>query len=302
MEHIEMLSDADVAEVQKSASLFQGVEKSTADLRSLLDTLCGLRWLTAGMKKKERTLFEAPLFETLGRQPNDAFKLLAHGPDAIDSQTTDGIAHSRTEDDIVIPVRTVIVIPTQRLIRHSRESDVVRHSRERTLSVIPAKATLSVIPAKAGIHLRLTPWTPVFTGVTRKSQKPSVIPAKATLPVIPAQRVIVIPAKAMLSVIPAKAGIHLRPTPWTPVFTGVTNQMTSPTVIPAKAMLSVIPAKAGIHLRPAPWTPVFTGVTNQMTSPTVIPAKAMLSVIPAKAGIHLLPIPLTPIPTGVTIP
>ena len=103
MEHIELLSDADVAEVRESASLFQGVEKSTADLRSLLDVLCGLRWLTAGMKKKERTLFEAPLFETLGRQPNDAFKLLAHGPDAIESQTTDGIAHSRahsrTEDD-----------------------------------------------------------------------------------------------------------------------------------------------------------------------------------------------------------
>ena len=30
--------------------------------------------------------------------------------------------------------------------------------------------------------------------------------------------------------------------------------------------VTVIPAKAGIHLRPTPWTPVFTGVTNQMTS------------------------------------
>ena len=99
MEHIEMLSDADVAEVRESASLFRSVEETTADLRSLLDVLCGLRWLTAGMKKQERAHFEAPLFETLGRQPNDAFKLLAHGPDAIESQTTDGIAHSRTEDD-----------------------------------------------------------------------------------------------------------------------------------------------------------------------------------------------------------
>ena len=97
MEHIELLSDADVAEVRESATLFREVENTTADLRSVLDVLCGLRWLTAGMKKKERTLFEAPLFETLGRHPNDAFKLLAHGPDAIESQTTDGIAHS--EDD-----------------------------------------------------------------------------------------------------------------------------------------------------------------------------------------------------------
>ena len=94
MEHIEMLSDADVAEVRESASLFRSVEETTADLRSLLDVLCGLRWLTAGMKKQERTLFEAPLFETLGRHPNDAFKLLAHGPDVLVSHQADAIRHS----------------------------------------------------------------------------------------------------------------------------------------------------------------------------------------------------------------
>ena len=82
------------------------------------------------------------------------------------------------------------------------------------MTVIPAKAMLSVIPAKAGIHLRSAPWTPVFTGVTRKSQKPIVIPA---------QRTIVIPAKATLSVIPAKAGIHLLPIPLTPISMGVTK-------------------------------------------------------------------------------
>ena len=83
MQRIEALADADVAEVRESEALFQGVEKTTADLRSLLDTLCGLRWLTAGMKKKERTLFESPLFETFRQHPLDAFKLLAHGPDAL---------------------------------------------------------------------------------------------------------------------------------------------------------------------------------------------------------------------------
>ena len=55
MRRIEEMSDADVAEVRESADLFRGVEDTTADLRGLLDFLCGMRWLTAGMKKRERT-------------------------------------------------------------------------------------------------------------------------------------------------------------------------------------------------------------------------------------------------------
>ena len=116
MEHIELLSDADVAEVRESATLFREVENTTADLRNVLDVLCGLRWLTAGMKKKERTLFEAPLFETLGRQPNDAFKLLAHGPDVLGSRQADAIRHSGA---------------SRNLVRHSGEGEsLVRHSGE----------------------------------------------------------------------------------------------------------------------------------------------------------------------------
>ncbi len=82
MRRIEEMSDADVAEVRESAELFQGVEDATADLRSLLDFLCGLRWLTSGMKKRARAAFEAPLLEALGQRPDDAYKLLAHGPAA----------------------------------------------------------------------------------------------------------------------------------------------------------------------------------------------------------------------------
>ena len=67
MQRIEEMSDSDVAEVQESAELFSGVERTTADLRGLLDILCGWRWLTAGMKKKERAAFEGPLDVTLGR-------------------------------------------------------------------------------------------------------------------------------------------------------------------------------------------------------------------------------------------
>ena len=81
MQRIEAMSDADVAEVQESAAMFHGVEETTADLRGLLAFLCGQRWLTAGMKQKERAAFEAPLFETLGRQPVNAYQLLAQGPE-----------------------------------------------------------------------------------------------------------------------------------------------------------------------------------------------------------------------------
>ncbi len=82
MRRIEEMSDADVAEVRESAELFLGVEDATADLRSLLDFLCGLRWLTSGMKKRARAAFEAPLLEALGQRPDDAYKLLAYGPAA----------------------------------------------------------------------------------------------------------------------------------------------------------------------------------------------------------------------------
>ena len=80
MQRIEEMSDADVAEVQESAALFDGVEETTADLRGLLDFLCGWRWLTAGMKKKERDEFEGPLVTTLGQHTADAYELLARGP------------------------------------------------------------------------------------------------------------------------------------------------------------------------------------------------------------------------------
>ena len=79
MELIEEMSDADIAEVRQSATLFQEVEDTTADLRSLLDLLTGLRWLTAGMKQRERRAFESQLVDTLAEQPDEAYRLLARG-------------------------------------------------------------------------------------------------------------------------------------------------------------------------------------------------------------------------------
>ena len=84
MQLIEEMSDADVSEVRESASLFREVEATTGPMRGLLDFLCGLRWLTAGMKKKERTEFESPLVDFLEQNSQNAFDLLARGPGVVD--------------------------------------------------------------------------------------------------------------------------------------------------------------------------------------------------------------------------
>ena len=90
MVQIEAMSDADVSEVHESAGLFSNVEEATADLRGLLDFLCGLRWLTAGMKKRERAEFEAPLVDTLVPEAEGSFDLLAMGPEAAGAAAPSG--------------------------------------------------------------------------------------------------------------------------------------------------------------------------------------------------------------------
>ena len=84
MQRIEEMSDADVAEVRESATLFREVEDTTAELRGLLDFLTGLRWLTAGMKKKERKEFEFPLIDVLEQNSQNAYSLMALGPVIVD--------------------------------------------------------------------------------------------------------------------------------------------------------------------------------------------------------------------------
>ena len=83
MQSLEEMSDADVAEVQKSTALFRAIEDTTSDLRGLLGFVCGLRWQIAGMKSKQRKAFENPLVETLGADPLNTFNLLAKGPDGV---------------------------------------------------------------------------------------------------------------------------------------------------------------------------------------------------------------------------
>ena len=97
MHDIEEMSDADVAEVQESAALFRDVEKTTAELRGLIDFVCGLRWQTAGMKVKQRKDFEAPLVETLSQDPDNTFDLLANGPNGTSSSSTSAFSAMWTE-------------------------------------------------------------------------------------------------------------------------------------------------------------------------------------------------------------
>ena len=89
MARIEEMSDADVVEVHASVSVFREVEETTADLRGLLDCLCGLRWMTAGMNARERSQFETPLVATLSRKPTDAYRILARGPETVSDGADD---------------------------------------------------------------------------------------------------------------------------------------------------------------------------------------------------------------------
>ena len=84
MKMIEEMSDSDVSEVRESASLYDQVEETTADLRGLLDFLVSRRWLTAGMKRKELVSVEGPLVETLGWYPGSPYELLSRGPNQLD--------------------------------------------------------------------------------------------------------------------------------------------------------------------------------------------------------------------------
>ena len=87
MQLIEEMSDADVVEVHESAQLFHGVEETTADLRGLLDFLCGTRWLRAGWKKKELAESAGALITVLSRQRASAYELLARGPGEMDNSS-----------------------------------------------------------------------------------------------------------------------------------------------------------------------------------------------------------------------
>ena len=89
MQRIENISDADIAEVQESTSLFSKVEETTADLRNMMDILNGIRWQTAGMKAKEIKSLELTMKNVLMEEPIQSYPLLANGPRMDDPRTKD---------------------------------------------------------------------------------------------------------------------------------------------------------------------------------------------------------------------
>ena len=88
MQLIEEMSDTDITEVQQSIDLFSGVEKTTSALRGFLDFTCGLRWLTSGMSKSERTKYEIPINRVLEANPDNAYQLLSCGPDGAEEKSS----------------------------------------------------------------------------------------------------------------------------------------------------------------------------------------------------------------------
>ena len=92
MMQIEAISDSDISEVQESAKLFEGVENATADLRSVLDFMCGIRWLTGGMNRRDRSSVEEPISLTLVEHSQRAYQLLANGPKEFDFERSENLA------------------------------------------------------------------------------------------------------------------------------------------------------------------------------------------------------------------
>ncbi len=89
MQEIEEMSDSDISEVRESSMLFQGVEETTAGLRGVLDFFCGVRWLEAGMSKKETAAYETELNDVLGDDVSNVFDLLAKGPGRVTGKASD---------------------------------------------------------------------------------------------------------------------------------------------------------------------------------------------------------------------
>ena len=80
MQEIEEMSDSDISEVRESSMLFESVEQTTAGLRGVLDFFCGVRWIEAGMSRKETTAYETELNDLLGADSANVFTLLSKGP------------------------------------------------------------------------------------------------------------------------------------------------------------------------------------------------------------------------------
>ena len=78
MGKIESMADSEVREVQESSKLFKQVEELNSSYQKQFDMLCGWAWLTAGLNKTEKTIYEQELREVTDRFTDPAF--LAQDP------------------------------------------------------------------------------------------------------------------------------------------------------------------------------------------------------------------------------
>ena len=76
IQRIEDIPDSIIEHVHESRALFDKAERKTAELRGILDFLCGLQWLTANMTKSAKAEFEAPIINILEQSTNGAERLL----------------------------------------------------------------------------------------------------------------------------------------------------------------------------------------------------------------------------------
>ena len=96
-QRIEQIPDTAIEQVHESRALFQKAERKTAELRGILDFVCGLEWLTSGMKKKAKAEFEKPIVDVLEQSTNGAEKLITSQQPA---ELTSKSRHHRTTGNL----------------------------------------------------------------------------------------------------------------------------------------------------------------------------------------------------------
>ena len=81
---IESNSDTSMLDVQSSAQQFAWVEQAKSDLRRLMDFLCGLRWLRAGLKRGEQKKLFTTVRMILEKNADMAYRIMIQGPEVLD--------------------------------------------------------------------------------------------------------------------------------------------------------------------------------------------------------------------------